>query len=149
MENENKDKLDRPISKKVIGLTVVLLIIAIIVVIAVISSMTSSDKDKGGNTSVIDQIAYRDIQNGDFTISYDSSEITRIVITIQANTDIKEFSATVNLYDKNYNVIDSRNVSYSNMASGSRYEVVFNLSLSDSWILDSYQVTNIRGKVRK
>lgn len=149
MEEENKNNIDKPISKKAIVIGVILLIVAIIALFAAISNMTSSDKDKGGSSSIIEQITYRDLQTSDISISYDHSNLTRIVVTIQANTDIKEFSASVYLYDENDNVIDSQNVSYSNMSSGSRYEVVFNLALSESWNLDSYQVKNIRGKARK
>lgn len=149
MEEENKNNIDKPISKKAIVIGVILLIVAIIALFAAISNMTSSDKDKGGGSSIIEQITYRDLQTSDISVSYDHSNLTRVVVTIQANTDIKEFSASVYLYDENDNVIDSQNVSYSNMSSGSRYEVVFNLSLSESWNLDSYQVKNIRGKVKK
>lgn len=149
MEEDNKNEIDKPISKKAIVIGVILLIIAIIILVAVISNMTSSDKEKGGNSSIIEQITYRDLQTSDISVSYDHSNLTRVVVTIQANTDIKEFSASVYLYDEDDNVIDSQNVTYSNMSSGSRYEVVFNLSLSESWNLDSYQVKNIRGKARK
>lgn len=149
MEEENKNNIDKPISKKAIVIGVILLIVAIIALFAAISNMTSSDKDKGGSSSIIEQITYRDLQTSDISVSYDHSNLTRVVVTIQANTDIKEFSASVYLYDENDNVIDSQNVSYSNMSSGSRYEVVFNLALSESWNLDSYQVKNIRGKARK
>lgn len=110
----------------------------------------SNSSGNSGVDNVVDSIVYRNLENGDFTISDNNGDLsTRIVITIQANTDIKEFSASIYLYDEDKNVIDSQNVSYSNMASGSRYEVVFNLSLSEMWNLDSYQVKNIRGKVRK
>lgn len=149
MEEENKNNIDKPISKKAIVIGVILLIVAIIALFAAISNMTSSDKDKGGSSSIIEQITYRDLQTSDISVSYDHSNLTRVVVTIQANTDIKEFSASVYLYDEEDNVIDSQNVSYSNMSSGSRYEVVFNLALSESWNLDSYQVKNIRGKARK
>lgn len=149
MEEENKNNIDKPISKKAIVIGVILLIVAIIALFAAISNMTSSDKDKGGSSSIIEQITYRDLQTSDISVSYDHSNLTRVVVTIQANTDIKEFSASVYLYDENDNVIDSQNVSYSNMSSGSRYEVVFNLALSESWNLDSYHVKNIRGKARK
>ena len=149
MEEENKNNIDKPISKKAIVIGVILLIVAIIALFAAISNMTSSNKDKGGSSSIIEQITYRDLQTSDISVSYDHSNLTRVVVTIQANTDIKEFSASVYLYDENDNVIDSQNVSYSNMSSGSRYEVVFNLALSESWNLDSYQVKNIRGKARK
>lgn len=149
MEEENKNNIDKPISKKAIVIGVILLIVAIIALFAAISNMTSSDKDKGGSSSIIEQITYRDLKTSDISVSYDHSNLTRVVVTIQANTDIKEFSASVYLYDENDNVIDSQNVSYSNMSSGSRYEVVFNLALSESWNLDSYQVKNIRGKARK
>ena len=111
---------------------------------------SSSSSQTSGVDNVVDSIVYRNLENGDFTISDNNGDLTtRIVITIQANTDIKEFSASIYLYDEDKNVIDSQNVSYSNMASGSRYEVVFNLSLSEMWNLDSYEVKNIRGKVRK
>lgn len=149
MEEDNKNEIDKPVSKKAIVIGVILLIVAIIALVAAISNMTSSDKDEGGSSSIIEQITYRDLQSSDISISYDHSNLTRVVVTIQANTDIKEFSASVYLYDENDNVIDSQNVSYSNMASGSRYEVVFNLSMSESFALDSYQVKNIRGKVKK
>lgn len=149
MEEENKNNIDKPISKKAIVIGVILLIVAIIALFAAISNMTSSDKDKGGSSSIIEQITYRDLKTSDISVSYDHSNLTRVVVTIQANTDIKEFSASVYLYDDDKNVIDSQNVSYNNMSSGSRYEVVFNLSLSESWNLDSYQVKNIRGRARK
>lgn len=134
------------------GLLIFLLVAGIVFLYAVgvfDKKSSSSNSQTGGVDNVVESIVYRNLENGDFTISYDSSSITRVVITIQANTDIKEFSASVYLYDDDKNVIDSQNVSYSNMASGSRYEVVFNLSLSESWNLDSYGVKNIRGKVKK
>ena len=129
----------------------IILVLSLVVLgVFAFSAYRDSSKESGdSNTNIVEQIIYRDLQNGDFTVSYDNSNITRVVITIQANTDIKEFSASVYLYDEDKNVIDSQNVSYSNMASGSRYEVVFNLSLTESWNLDSYGVKNIQGKVKK
>ena len=110
----------------------------------------SDNSETAGVDNVVESIVYRNIESGDFTISDNNGDFTtKVVITIQANTDIKEFSASVYLYDEDKNVIDSQNVSYSNMVSGSRYEVVFNLSLSEMWNLGSYEVKNIRGKVKK
>ena len=55
MEEENKNNIDKPISKKAIVIGVILLIVAIIALFAAISNMTSSDKDKGGSSSIIDR----------------------------------------------------------------------------------------------
>ena len=136
------------------GCAIAMILILSLVILGIFAfrAYRDSSKESGDSntTNIVDQIIYRDLQNGDFTISDNNGDFTtKVVITIQANTDIKEFSASVYLYDEDKNVIDSQNVSYNNMSSGSRYEVVFNLSLSESWHLDSYQVKNIRGKVKK
>ena len=144
MEEEAKNK------KSSTGciIAIVFIIIAIIVSICV-AKLISDISSNSNNVSGIESIAYRNIEKSDYSVSYELTGLTRIVFTIQANTNIEEFNATISIFDENKNVIDSQTVKYEKMTSGSRYEVVFNLSLSESYKADSMKMSNISGKVKK
>lgn len=152
-ETDETSAVEKESVLKDFGCAIGIILILSFVILGIFAFRAYRDSSKksgdSNTTNIVEQIIYRDLQNGDFTVSYDNSGLTRIVITIQANTNIKEFSANVYLYDDDENVIDSQSVSYSNMSSGSRYNVVFNLTLSESWNLDSYGIKNIQGKVKK
>ena len=128
--------------------TIIFIVIAIIVSICV-AKFISDISSNSNNVSGIESIAYRNIEKSDYSVSYELTGLTRIVFTIQANTNIEEFNATISIFDENKNVIDSQTVKYEKMTSGSRYEVVFNLSLSESYKADSMKMSNISGKVKK
>ena len=98
--------------------------------------------------SFVQDLVYRDLQKSDVSLSYNSS-LSAITITIQANTNIESFSAVVNIIDSNEKILESKNVSYNKMQSGSRYEVVFNLSFMDMLNASGYNVTDIKGKVKR
>lgn len=144
MEEEAKNK------KSSTGciIAIVFIIIAIIVSICV-AKLISDISSNSNNVSGIESIAYRNIEKSDYSVSYELTGLTHIVFTIQANTNIEEFNATISIFDENKNVIDSQTVKYEKMTSGSRYEVVFNLSLSESYRADSMKMSNISGKVKK
>lgn len=81
-------------------------------------------------------------------MTYDMG-LTSVTVVIQANNDIEEFSGTVQVKSSNGSVIDSERVTYANMRSGSRYEVVFHISVSQMLEVDSYGIVDISGKVRR
>lgn len=128
--------------------TIIFIVIAIIVSICV-AKLISDISSNSDSVSGIESITYRNIEKYDYSVSYELTGLTRIVFTIQANTNIEEFNATISIFDENKNVIDSQTVKYEKMTSGSRYEVVFNLSLSESYKADSMKMSNISGKVKK
>lgn len=144
MEEEAKNKK----SSSGCIIAIVFIIIAIIVSICV-AKLISDISSNSNNVSGIESIAYRNIEKSDYSVSYELTGLTHIVFTIQANTNIEEFNATISIFDENKNVIDSQTVKYEKMTSGSRYEVVFNLSLSESYRADSMKMSNISGKVKK
>lgn len=128
---------------------IIFIIIAIIISVCVaklISDISSNSDSISGIESIT---TYRNIEKSDYSVSYELTGLTRLVFTIQANTNIEEFNATISIFDENKNVIDSQTVKYEKMTSGSRYEVVFNLSLSESYKADSMKMSNISGKVKK
>ena len=128
--------------------TIIFIVIAIIVSICV-AKLISDISSNSNNVSGIESITYRNIEKSDYSVSYALTGLTRLVFTIQANTNIEEFNATISIFDENKNVIDSQTVKYEKMTSGTRYEVVFNLSLSESYKADSMKMSNISGKVKK
>lgn len=128
--------------------TIIFIVIAIIVSICV-AKLISDISSNSNSVSGIESITYRNIEKSDYSVSYELTGLTRLVFTIQANTNIEEFNATISIFDENKNVIDSQTVKYEKMTSGTRYEVVFNLSLSESYKADSMKMSNISGKVKK
>lgn len=144
MEEEAKNK------KSSMGCIVAIFLILVVVLLTVAIAKTINDNDSNDSpVSGIESIAYRNIEKSDYSVSYELTGLTRIVFTIQANTNIEEFNATISIFDENKNVIDSQKVKYEKMTSGTRYEVVFNLSLSESYKADSMKMSNISGKVKK
>lgn len=128
--------------------TIIFIVIAIIVSICV-AKLISDISSNSNSVSGIESITYRNIEKSDYSVSYELTGLTRLVFTIQANTNIEEFNATISIFDENKNVIDSQTVKYEKMTSGTRYEVVFNLSLSESYKADNMKMSNISGKVKK
>lgn len=110
--------------------------------------MNSGYVDDDSSPSGIEQIKYRDVMQSDIEF-WGDSDLTSATVVIQANNDIEEFSATVQLCDENGLVLQSKSVTYKNMVSGSRYEVYFALSISDRFDLSIYRVVDISGKVRR
>ena len=144
MEEEAKNK------KSSMGCIVAVILILVVIIGAIAVAKIISDKNSNNSSiSGIESIAYRNIEKSDYSVSYELTGLTRVVFTIQANTNIEEFNATISIFDENKNVIDSQTVKYEKMTSGSRYEVVFNLSLSESYKADSMKMSNISGKVKK
>lgn len=158
MNDEHKEEQNSKLAVGCIVLVIVLVIvIALIFVMAISPNLTDDKKndvnagyvdDNDSSPSGVENIVYRDVKRSDVDF-WNESDLSSVTIVIQANTDIKEFSATVQLLDENENVIDSKRVSYKDMDSGSRYEVYFSLSFTDIFELDSYKLTNISGKVRR
>ena len=144
MEEEAKNK------KSSTGCIIAIVFIIIARIISVcVAKLISDISSNSDSVSGIESITYRNIEQSDYSVSYELTGLTRIVFTIQANTNIEEFNATISIFDENKNVIDSQTVKYEKMTSGSRYEVVFNLSLSESYKADSMKMSNISGKVKK
>lgn len=144
MEEEAKNK------KTSAGCIVAIIFIIIAIIISVcVAKLISDISSNSDSVSGIESITYRNIEKSDYSVSYELTGLTRLVFTIQANTNIEEFNATISIFDENKNVIDSQTVKYEKMTSGSRYEVVFNLSLSESYKADSMKMSNISGKVKK
>ena len=158
MNDEHKEEQNSKLAVGCIVLVIVsVIVIALIFVMAISPNLTDDKKndvnagyvdDNDSSPSGVENIVYRDVKRSDVDF-WDESDLSSVTIVIQANTDIKEFSATVQLLDENENVIDSKRVSYKDMDSGSRYEVYFSLSFTEMFELDSYKITNISGKVRR
>lgn len=158
MNDEHKEEQNSKLAVGCIVLVIVsVIVIALIFVMAISPNLTDDKKndvnagyvdDNNSSPSGVENIVYRDVKRSDIDF-WNESDLSSVTIVIQANTDIKEFSATVQLLDENENVIDSKRVSYKDMDSGSRYEVYFSLSFTEMFELDSYKITNISGKVRR
>lgn len=158
MNDEHKEEQNSKLAVGCIVLVIVsVIVIALIFVMAISPNLTDDKKndvnagyvdDNDSSPSGVENIVYRDVKRSDIDF-WNESDLSSVTIVIQANTDIKEFSATVQLLDENENVIDSKRVSYKDMDSGSRYEVYFSLSFTEMFELDSYKITNISGKVRR
>lgn len=144
MEEEAKNK--KSSTGCIIAIVFIIIAIIISVCVAKLISDISSNSD---SVSGIESITYRNIEKSDYSVSYELTGLTRLVFTIQANTNIEEFNATISIFDENKNVIDSQTVKYEKMTSGTRYEVVFNLSLSESYNASSMSISNVSGKVKK
>lgn len=125
---------------RIIVAIIVILILIVLIGLAVffIYNLYLDDADNDVNEEI------RFVDKDDITTSY---EITKssIVITIQANTNIESLSADIDILDKNGNVIDSKNVKYSKMQSGSKYEVTFYLSEDKLEQAYRYNVHDIDG----
>lgn len=158
MNDEHKEEQNSKLSVGCIVLVIAsVIVIALIFVMAISPNLTDDKKndvnagyvdDNDSSPAGVENIVYRDVKRSDVDF-WNESDLSSVTIVIQANTDIKEFSATVQLLDENENVIDSKRVSYKDMDSGSRYEVYFSLSFTEMFELDSYKITNISGKVRR
>lgn len=165
MEQQKNEKTEKELLEKknytksgIIGVLVLLLFISILINIFYAIEL-EDQKNKvtinvGGKTESEDEspeglenLIYRDITNSDVTFSEEYT-LTSAKIIIQANTDIENFYAKVSILDSNRNVLETKTVSYSDMSSGSKYEVVFNLSLN---LLKTtyYRVSDMSGKVRR
>lgn len=106
------------------------------------------DDSSDDSPSGIEQVVYRNIQRSDYSVDH-KGDFTDATIIIQANVDIKEFSATIVLYDENMEIIKQRYVHYEDMRSGTRYEETFHLTFSELMALSSYGTTNVSGKVKR
>ena len=147
-QNEGEEKIKNTKGDKFIkGLLLFTFIFLCIGIIIVVQSEIK-DRSDDSNLSGIENIVYRDVQRSDISMTYDMG-ITSVTVVIQANNDIEEFSGTVQVKSSNGSVIDSERVTYANMRSGSRYEVVFHLSVSQMLEVDSYGIVDISGKVRR
>ena len=126
------------------------LVVAIITAIcAILFNVYGCEDGKDDSSpSGFENITYRDVQRSDISMTYDMG-LTSVTVVIQANNDIEEFSGTVQVKGSNGSVIDSERVTYANMRSGSRYEVVFHLSVSQMLEVDSYGIVDISGKVKR
>lgn len=165
MEQQKNEKTEKELLEKknytksgIIGVLVLLLFISILINIFYAIEL-EDQKNKvtinvGGKTESNDEspeglenLIYRDITNSDVTFSEEYT-LTSAKIIIQANTDIENFYAKVSILDSNRNVLETKTVSYSDMSSGSKYEVVFNLSLN---LLKTtyYRVSDMSGKVKR
>ncbi len=125
---------------RIIVAIIVILILIVLIGLAVffIYNLYLDDADNDVNEEI------RFVDKNDITTSY---EITKssIVITIQANTNIESLSADIDILDKSGNIIDSKNVKYSKMQSGSKYEVTFYLSEDKLEQAYRYNVHDIDG----
>ena len=144
-ENETKKKEHGLNLGCVILFFVVLIFIGVIIAVTIPKDIFDSEDS---SPSGFENITYRNVQRSDISMTYDMG-LTSVTVVIQANNDIEEFSATVQLCDENGLVLQSKNVTYKNMVSGSRYEVYFALSISDRFDLSIYRVVDISGKVRR
>lgn len=143
---EEKAKNKKTSAGYIVAIIFIIIAIIISVCIAKLISDISSNSD---SVSGIESITYRNIEKSDYSVNYELTGLTHLVFTIQANTNIEEFNATISIFDENKNVIDSQTVKYEKMTSGTRYEVVFNLSLSESYNASSMSISNVSGKVKK
>lgn len=144
-ENETKKKEHGLNLGCVILFFVVLIFIGVIIAVTIPKDIFDSEDS---SPSGFENITYRNVQRSDISMTYDMG-ITSVTVVIQANNDIEEFSGTVQVKSSNGSVIDSERVTYANMRSGSRYEVVFHLSVSQMLEVDSYGIVDISGKVRR
>lgn len=141
MENNAK-------KQKIIYLIIFLISIAILGSIAASKISNNSDL-KNDITSAIESISYRDIDEYDYSVDYELTGLTRIGFTIQANTNIEEFNATVAIYDNDSKLIQKKEVRFEKMTSGTRYEVIFNLTLNESINAGYMNMSKVSGKVKK
>lgn len=137
-EDNTQNKKKSPI----IGIVVAILIIIVIIGAYMIITKLNGEENE------VENLIYRGLENSDVTFSYEV-KTSSIIITIQANTDIESLSADVNITDSDSRVIESKSVSYSKIKSGTRYEVVFNLSFTDIIKANGYSVKNLNGKVKR
>lgn len=144
-ENETKKKEHGLNLGCVILFFVVLIFIGVIIAVTIPKDIFDSEDS---SPSGFENLTYRNVQRSDISMTYDMG-ITSVTVVIQANNDIEEFSGTVQVKSSNGSVIDSERVTYANMRSGSRYEVVFHLSVSQMLEADSYGIVDISGKVRR
>lgn len=144
-ENETKKKEHGLNLGCVILFFVVLIFIGVIIAVTIPKDIFDSEDS---SPSGFENITYRNVQRSDISMTYDMG-LTSVTVVIQANNDIEEFSGTVQVKSSNGSVIDSERVTYANMRSGSRYEVVFHLSVSQMLEVDSYGIVDISGKVRR
>ena len=144
-ENETKKKEHGLNLGCVILFFVVLIFIGVIIAVTIPKDIFDSEDS---SPSGFENLTYRNVQRSDISMTYDMG-ITSVTVVIQANNDIEEFSGTVQVKSSNGSVIDSERVTYANMRSGSRYEVVFHLSVSQMLEVDSYGIVDISGKVKR
>lgn len=137
-EDNTQNKKKSPI----IGIVVAILIIIVIIGAYMIITKLNGEENE------VENLIYRGLENSDVTFSYEV-KTSSIIITIQANTDIESLSADVNITDSDSRVIESKSVSYSKIKSGTRYEVVFDLSIANMIKANGYSVKNLNGKVKR
>lgn len=154
MEQENKKITSEEYEKKINRRDIIIIILIILLIISIaftIRSLTlfkeEYEKNNEKETSTSESLLYRNITNSDVTFS-EGYTLTSAKIIIQANTDIEDFYAKISLLDSNGSVLENKIVTYSNMRSGSRYEVTFNISVNLLKVA-SYRVSDMSGKVRR
>ena len=154
MEQENKKITSEEYEKKINRRDIIIIILIILLIISIaftIHSLTlfkeEYEKNNEKESSSSESLLYRNITNSDVTFSEEYT-LTSAKIIIQANTDIEDFYAKISLLDSNGSVLENKIATYSNMRSGSRYEVVFNISINLLKVA-SYKVSNMSGKVRR
>lgn len=154
MEQENKKITSEKYEKKINRRDIIIIILIILLIISIaftIRSLTlfkeEYEKNNEKETSTSESLLYRNITNSDVTFS-EGYTLTSAKIIIQANTDIEDFYAKISLLDSNGSVLENKIVTYSNMRSGSRYEVTFNISVNLLKVA-SYRVSDMSGKVRR
>lgn len=138
----NEDNIQTKKKSPLVGIIAAILIIIVIIGIYMLITKLNGEENK------VENLIYRELENSDVTFSYEV-KTSSIIITIQANTDIESLSAVVNITDSDSRIIESKNVSYSKIKSGTRYEVVFNLSFTDMIKANGYSVKNLNGKVKR
>ena len=153
-QKENKKITSEEYEKKINRRDIIIIILIILLIISIaftIRSLTlfkeEYEKNNEKESSSSESLLYRNITNSDVTFSEEYT-LTSAKIIIQANTDIEDFYAKISLLDSNGSVLENKIVTYSNMRSGSRYEVVFNISINLLKVA-SYKVSNMSGKVRR
>lgn len=154
MEQDNKKITSEEYEKKINRRDIIIIILIILLIISIaftIRSLTlfkeEYEKNNEKETSTSESLLYRNITNSDVTFS-EGYTLTSAKIIIQANTDIEDFYAKISLLDSNGSVLENKIVTYSNMRSGSRYEVTFNISVNLLKVA-SYRVSDMSGKVRR
>ena len=123
------------------------IVVAILIIIVIIGAYMIIT-ELNGEENEVENLIYRGLENSDVTFSYEV-KTSSIIITIQANTDIESLSADINITDSDSRVIESKSVSYSKIKSGTRYEVVFDLSFANMIKANGYSVKNLNGKVKR
>lgn len=160
-KNNEKEILEKKNYTKsgIIGVLVLLLFISILINIfyaieledqksnVTINAGNKNENEQDESPDGLENLIYRNITNSDVTFSEEYT-LTSSKIIIQANTDIEDFYAKVSILDSDRNILETKIVSYSNMRSGSRYEVVFDLSLN-LLKATSYKVSDMSGKVKR